>query len=273
VQATLDRAVGSLQAFEHRFPGGTLRHDDREANEATASWRCGISATAVPDVEAKMMVIAAGSDEERPGVGALGNLEPEQLDVEALGQFEAGNLEVHMSDPGRRWHVSPGIWTRLELAQEVAHVQGHGRHGHDLARRARPLFARPISIDLQPIPFRIGEVEGLTHTMIGRASQWPAIFDEMPENASQLHTGRQEDRCVVETRSTLRSGWSRRIPFEEEMRYRGIRRQNSQQAIAQGLDSIAEHASIETTDEFRVGDAQRHRPEPGARWQNEIRHC
>ena len=65
------------------------------------------AAGALPRVEPEVVVIVSGSEESRARV-AGGDVEPEDIDVEALRALEVGDLQMHVADRGARVERGPG---------------------------------------------------------------------------------------------------------------------------------------------------------------------
>ena len=74
------------------------------------------------------MVVAAGGEEQRPGVAADGDLEAEHAPVEVLGRGELGDVEVDMPDPRPRGHpVRLGV-RGAQLAENAVEVERQRVH-------------------------------------------------------------------------------------------------------------------------------------------------
>jgi hypothetical protein len=108
-----------------------------------------------------------------------------------------------MPDVRSRIDTVPGCAVRLR--QQVLHVERLGGHLHLIARPG-PLIARAIHVEFQPIIVGIGQVQRLTHGMIGGSLQRPAVFEQAPQNARQPSPVRQTDGDVIQAGGAARLG-------------------------------------------------------------------
>ena len=116
-----------------------------------------------------MVVVAARRDEQRPGIAANGGLEPEHTDVERLGGGDGRDLKMDVADPGASGNPVTGVACG-GAGQNTVDVERKRRH-LQLAARVRPLLARTIAVDLDPVALGVVEVERLRDEVIGRARE------------------------------------------------------------------------------------------------------
>jgi hypothetical protein len=79
---------------------------------------------------------------------------------------------VHVADAGAGRHARAGVLT-AELSQDAVEVQRQGVHLEG-AIPDRPLFPWAVAVELDPVAFRIAEVQGLADQVVGGAAQPPA---------------------------------------------------------------------------------------------------
>src|SRR4029077_16419767 len=125
-----------------------------------------------PGVEAEMMVIAAGGDEECTRIAADRDVEAERAGIERLGRREVADVEVDVPDARAGRHARPGVLA-AELAQDAIEVERKRVHLQDSVAD-RPLLPRAVAIQLDPVALRIAQIEGLADQVVGRAAQPPA---------------------------------------------------------------------------------------------------
>ncbi len=97
--------------FQH-FPGGGVGQQDLEMAQAGRMGRRRRRADALPGVEADVVVVAAGRDEERLAAVALLDLEAEQAGVEELGLLEPRDVQVHVPHHGAAGRGREGLRRR-----------------------------------------------------------------------------------------------------------------------------------------------------------------
>ena len=225
--------------------------------ERCGSRRRGRSAAALPDVRADVVVIAAGGEEGGLGSQRRHRCEPEHVAVEGIRLGYRGDLEVDVTDDGRRRDpietVGGGI---ADLGDQVGGVQRHRRH----PRRHLPLprLAGAIPVDLEAVPVGVPEVERLADEVVGHAGQRNPITGGMGEPAGEVGALRQQQGDVVEAgvsgarpRARLFDG-NDQLPIADPDRCRPV-------GSAEDLET--DHAPVESQRPLEVGDGEVDRSE------------
>src|SRR6185503_4339175 len=102
-------------------------------------------------------------------------------------------------DPGSGRHPLPLVRASVaKFSHHPVQIEGKVVHAHRTVRFARPFVARPVSVDLDPVPVRVGEVERLAHQVVGEAREALPRFGETSEREREIAPARYEDREVVE---------------------------------------------------------------------------
>src|SRR5687768_8414852 len=94
-----------------------------------------------------MMMVAAGREEQRTGIGPYRLVEAEPAVVERLGFLQVADVQVYVSHrrAGRR-SVPGDAVRRADHASDVEAVGGHG----ELPLVTSPGVLRPVGIDFDP---------------------------------------------------------------------------------------------------------------------------
>ncbi|MEZ4570952.1 MAG: hypothetical protein R2849_11615 [Thermomicrobiales bacterium] len=150
-----------------------------------------------------MVVVAAGAHEQCSAHEVGGDIEPERSDIERLGSFEVAHPKVDVADLRAVRHARPAVLTVIQQPEQVLEIDRVAGHPNDPVVD-RPGRAGPIGIDLYSVSVRIVEVERLADGMV-RLPERQSAIDQMPGEACQVRTRRQQDREVVETGSALGS--------------------------------------------------------------------
>ena len=157
-----------LQALPRLLELLGARERDLEPAQPEGAGRGRRRSLAGPRVDADVVVVAAGGEEQRAGVAADGDLEAERAGVEVLGRGELGDVEVDVPDPRSHGHpVRLGV-CGLQLAEDAVEVERQGVH-LQLAVGVAPLLARAVPVDLDPVALRVAEVERLADQVVGGA--------------------------------------------------------------------------------------------------------
>jgi hypothetical protein len=113
---------------------------------------------------------------------------------------------------GWRGGISPRLGEQaLDVERQRVHLERAAGHG--------PLVARAVPIELDPVPFRVGEVERLAHEMVGRAAQGPARLDDPSQGPRKLCPRPHEQGEVEEARRPRRPRGRIRIVNELDERH------------------------------------------------------
>jgi diguanylate cyclase (GGDEF)-like protein/PAS domain S-box-containing protein len=127
--------------------------------------RAGIPA--IPDIRRQMMVIATIPIKHRARKPAR-HRKTQLARIKRLRGRQRARLQMHMAHHRRFWHAVPCV--RASRLKQPIRIQGLGRHFHHPVHH-RPLIARPVAINLNPIALRIGQINRLAHQMVGSALQ------------------------------------------------------------------------------------------------------
>src|SRR5262245_44153455 len=155
-------------------------------------------ADASPGVERDVVVVAAHRYERGHLSVACGEVEPEDLAIEALRGRDVRGLQVDVTEDRAFRETLPGT-APLPLLEEPFDVQRIGRHLEG-AVLERPRVAGAVAVELDAVPFRVGEVERLADEMIGGALEWCACFDEPRERRGKSLPRREQHREVEQSR-------------------------------------------------------------------------
>ncbi len=95
------------------------RVEDRDVVQPSGAGRWGRTALRFPRVEAKVVVIAAGGQEQ--GVlHAKDHVKPEDLDIEVVDAIDVRRLEMDMSDPCSRSDWARGAFARRDAGGSLS---------------------------------------------------------------------------------------------------------------------------------------------------------
>src|SRR3954469_3244849 len=118
VLALLDRGADRREARAHGDELVRARDDERPMPQADRVRRNGRDAASAPEVEADVVVVAAGGDEDRaPEVGH--HREAEAVAVEAGRGLEVADVQVHVADGEAGGGVPGGVLARDRREQGV----------------------------------------------------------------------------------------------------------------------------------------------------------
>src|SRR5687767_12156907 len=95
----------------------------------------------------------------------------------------------------------------LRLAQQILQVERLGDHRERAIRIHRPLLARTVPVQLNPVAIGVGEIDRLADAMIARALKRNLRRDEATQPIGQRRAGRIENRDVIEPGGALWRGW------------------------------------------------------------------
>src|SRR5678815_2665975 len=92
----------------------------------------------------------------------------------------------------------------IGFQEEGLEVERRADHVQRTIGRSRPLFARPVAIQLDPVLVRIGQVDGFTYSVVARALQGNTCLEHPPDDGRKFATGREPDGDVVQSRRSRR---------------------------------------------------------------------
>jgi len=144
---------------------------------------------------------------------SLHQIETERLDVELLGIRQMRDVQMHVPDPRVGRKTSPGVRVVAKLLEQGLNIQRRRTHLQPPADSG-PFTLRTISIHLDAVSVRIGQVEGLADAVIGEALHRRRRVDETTKRLGQLESSRHEDGEVVKTCGAVHT--YRRLRFCED---------------------------------------------------------
>src|SRR4051812_7756835 len=116
---------------------------------------------------------------------------------------------VAQSSSPRR--AGPSAKLGAQLGNQIVEVERGRAHLNPFAvRRHRPLLARAVPVELDPVAVGVGQVEGLADAVVGSAFERPAGLAEAAEGGGEGAAGRIADRRVEEAGA---AGGRRRAAF------------------------------------------------------------
>ena len=175
-----------------------------------------------------MVVVPAGRDEQGAWIEAGHHVEPERADPEGRRGVEVGDLEMDVPEHGPLGHRGR-VRVAPRLGEDALEVERQRRH-RDLVSLARPLLARAVPVELDPVALRVGEVEGLADEVVRGAAQVPARLEHAPERAREVGPGRDEQREMEQARR--RRGPRGRVGRGHELDERYVARTECRDAVA-----------------------------------------
>jgi hypothetical protein len=107
----------------------------------------------------------------------------------------------------------------------------------------RPFLARPVAIELDPVPLGVGEVERLADEVVGRAAQVPARIEDSAERAGEVGPGRDEERQVEQPRRPRRPDGC--VGCADELDERAVGRSDRADAVVGRQGAEPDRALVE----------------------------
>ena len=151
---------------------------------------------------------------------------------------------------------SAGALAVLELAEHALEVERQRGH-RQLVAVAAPLLARPVAVDLDPVPLGVPEVERLAHEVVGGAGEAPAGAGQPLERARQLGAIGHQDREVEEPGAEARR--PRRVGCAHQLDHGLATRGAEAREATVALDRVeADHALVEGGEAVEVRHPQAH---------------
>jgi hypothetical protein len=134
-------------------------------------------------------------------VAAAGDIEPERVAIEGLRARDIADAQMHVANaqPVRRTRIGRA---GRNLPQDTVDVE---RIGGDLqiAPGPFPSLRRAVVIDLDPVSFRVVEIECLAHRMVGCARECHLVPRDVQNPTREIAARRHEESGVIETRFAL----------------------------------------------------------------------
>ena len=98
IRRAVDRPARLGEPAQGIAERAAVRVADRDVVQARRSGRRRGAAAGLPGIQPEVMVIAPARDEERAGVAADRDVQPDDARVEALGCIQVGDVQVDVSN-------------------------------------------------------------------------------------------------------------------------------------------------------------------------------
>jgi hypothetical protein len=201
------RLITPVELLHLRAPGAPSCAGTQDVQRALGRRR---PAAALPDVHAEVVVVLPSRD-EGGARDARHHVEADHVGVERLRGRDVRHLQVHVPHDGARRHLADVARIAVKLAQHVVEVERQ-RVDPPAALGPRPVLARAIAVDLDPVALGVVQVERLAHQVVGRAGQRPAGAREPHQRQREVAPARQQYREVEEPGGArVRRGRVRRL--------------------------------------------------------------
>ena len=182
----VDGQAGGAGALEHALELGGVGQPHLEGAQADRARAPAARAGAVPGVQAEVVVIAAGGDEQRARIAADGHVEAEHPVVEGLGPRDVATCRwtwpirvpaASASGAGRCACSSPARSCRSSRRVAICELA---------VGVAGPSLAVAVAVDLDPVAVGIGQVQRLGDEVVRGAVQRPARARETGQRVGEL---------------------------------------------------------------------------------------
>ena len=145
------------------------------------------------------------------------------------------------------------------LAEQALEIERKRRH-LDRVTGERPFVARPVAVELDAVPLRVGEVERLGDEMVGGSGERPARTGHPAQRACEVGPRRHEEREVEEAGRPRRARRRVRIRDELDERRPVDAERDDVPSAAERLE--ADRRLVELAQPVDVAGAQPDRAEP-----------
>ncbi len=177
--------------------GGVVGRDhDRPVPQADHAGRHRRGAAAAPDVEAEVVVVAAGGH-ERGRVEQRHHLEADDVAVEREAAVDVADVQVHVADDRLGRDVRLRLLV-LDEAHQPGEVERRGAAEHGRVGDVAPRLAAAVGGELDAVVVGVGQVDRLGDVVIGRAADARARDGEAGGGAGELEPRGMQEREVVE---------------------------------------------------------------------------
>ena len=206
--------------------------------QADGVLRGGADAGAAPDVEAEVVVVAAGADEGGAAEVRL-DLEAERVAVEREAALDVADVEVQVAHAqafadGCAVGSSPSI-----VASRARKSSGGGAAG--VAEVDRPVLAGAVGGELDAVAVGVREVDRLVGAVVGGAVDRRLGDAQAHGGAGELLAARVQQRVVVEAGVAAR-GAGERVLVEDHGGGRAVAELGGGRLV--GVDAQAEGALV-----------------------------
>src|ERR671910_2966317 len=154
-------------------------------------------ALSTPDVEAEVVMVAAGGD-ERGGAGhERHELEAEHVAVEAQAALQIADVKVHVANYESR--ISLAAWLLTGDGGQQA-VKMEGMRAAGVVQWPGPQLPRAVGGQLDAVAIRVWQVDGLVGAVVGGSLDGGLPLRKPQRRVRQLLAGVEQQRVVVEAR-------------------------------------------------------------------------
>jgi len=154
-------------------------------------------------------------------------------------------------------HLRPGTCRGRD---EPGLVEPFVAHHDRTVRGALPRGGGAVDVDLHAVAFRIVEVHGLAHEVVGAAGERDAVFLRVQEPSSEVAPAGEQERRVEQAGLTWRP-WPRIrvVPKDEE---RGVARPELHGTVGFREDAEPQDVPVEPRERAEVAHDEGHRTDP-----------
>lgn len=96
----------------------------------------------------------------------------------------------------------------VRRGQQCSQIQAIRSHQRKAAFRTGPLLARPVPVQLDPVPVGIGEIDGLAHAVVGGPVEPDASVEHPLDSDREVMLCGIADGNVREAGVALRRRWA-----------------------------------------------------------------
>ena len=163
-----------------------------------------------------MVVVAACGEERRLRAERRHLVESHDVAIEPEGLRDVRDLEMDVAhDRPARQAVERLPLGIVELSQQVLEIERLGGHPRDLPL---PELARTVCVDLDPVPVRVAQIQGLADEVVGDTGHRHLLTNRVREPGGEIPTFRDEQCEVEETRVARRRLRARNLVEDEQLR-------------------------------------------------------
>ena len=251
-RALLVRRAGGDHALAQGRRVGGVGSTIVQCRRPTVPGGAGGDAAAAPDVEAEVVVVAAGGD-ERGRVEQRHHLEADHVAVEREPALDVADVQVHVADDRVRGDVGDRLLVgdEREQAGDVERLRAaeRGRVGE-----VAPALAPAVGRELDAVAVGIGQVDRLGDAVVGRAADARAGGGEPLRGARQLERARGAAARSGRGRRGGRRGRALAVLDEDEQVLAAGAERGA--AVLAAVQPQADRVLVEGDRAVEVGDGQ-----------------
>ena len=204
-----------------------------------------------------MEVVAVGTEEDRAAKGA-GDRHPQGAGDEILGRVQVAHLQVDVTDDGAVGHARKGSGTGRR--GEIVKVDPQRRHADPAVGLARPVLARTVVVDLDPVPLGVGQVQRLADQVVGRAVKPNPRRGRVDEPVGQVLAAGQQEGGVKQPR--LPPVGDRGVGIVAQFNQHPPPRAELVDVSVRADRGQPDRIAVKAAHPIQVAHRQRHRPDP-----------